>query len=237
MNSIQYEELCRYFLAIKLNLDVSHIQSINIPNPKRLDLPQYNHQIDLYWKDGNDITSYVNIVNAKWRTNSKVDQPDILLLQQVKMKVAAHKAVMLTNTGFTEGAKAVAQDEGIALHIVKPTFDYSVLPTKDRIAIQEGIQRLNSQQRIWDHQPFLKSLDFSNSENPTYIKNALEIASDEEKFVVVVLLRRLEYEKYVKNLIETGNYGKQEDLPIYENEIQRTAKMIDDAIYKINNRA
>ena len=120
MNSIQYEELCRFFLADKLGISIEKIQSVRIPNPKRPDLPGYNHQIDLYWEDGNELTQYLNIANAKWRSSSKVDQSEVLLLQQVKDDLAAHKAMMITNIGFTEGAKAVAKNKEIALHIVSP---------------------------------------------------------------------------------------------------------------------
>jgi hypothetical protein len=65
-----------------------------------------------------------------------------MLLQQVKQKVAAHKAVMLTNSEFTAGAVAAAQDDGIALHIVRPEFDASVLSLKDANLIRQEIEDL-----------------------------------------------------------------------------------------------
>lgn len=155
MNSKQYEELCRYFLADKLRISIEEIQSICILNPRRPGLPEYKHQIDLYWETDNEVTLYLNIANAKWRSSEKVDQPEVLLLQQVKLKVGAHKAVMLTNTGFTAGAKAAAQDEGIALHIVQPNFDYTVLPQKNANTIQARIQEIaanNATKPIYLHQ-------------------------------------------------------------------------------------
>jgi hypothetical protein len=81
MNSKQYEELCRFFLADKLGINIEGISSVLIPNPKRPNLPEYHHQIDLYWEIGNDVATYLNIANAKWRGSDKVDQPDVLLLQ------------------------------------------------------------------------------------------------------------------------------------------------------------
>jgi len=101
MNSRQFEELCRVFLADKVALSVADILSGDIPNPKRPGLPEYKHQIDLYWETGNEIALYLNIANAKWRGSQKVDQSDVLLLQQVKQKVGAHKAVMITNSEYT----------------------------------------------------------------------------------------------------------------------------------------
>ena len=146
MNSIQYEELCRSFLADKFNLSIEEVLSVKIPNPRRPDLPKYGHQIDLYWEDGNELIENKYIANAKWRSSSKVEQGEILLLQKVKEKVAANKAVMITNIGFTEGAEAVAKDEGIALHIVHPDFDIAILDTnlKDRKVIQTQFQKLST---------------------------------------------------------------------------------------------
>jgi hypothetical protein len=144
MNSDQYEELCRRFVADKDGLSPDAVKSVKIPNPKRPGLPEYQHQIDLYWEIRSDIASYLNIANAKWRGSAKVDQSDVMLLQQVRQKVAAHKAFMITNVGFTDGALAAAKDEGIALHVVTPTFNVSELPTGDRAAIQARLQILEA---------------------------------------------------------------------------------------------
>ncbi len=84
MNSQQYEELCRYFLADKIGINIDQIKSVHIPNPKRSDLPEYKHQIDLYWEIETELSAYLHIANAKWRSSAKVDQPDVLLLQKVK---------------------------------------------------------------------------------------------------------------------------------------------------------
>jgi hypothetical protein len=144
MNDVQYEELCRYFISKMTGLPISKIESIRIPNPKRGDLPKYKHQIDLYWETSDDICLYLNIANAKWRSTEKVNQEDILLLQQVKQEVAAHKAVMITNSEFTSGAKAAAMNHGVGLHIVRPAIDTSVFDVKNRALIQSKIQELAS---------------------------------------------------------------------------------------------
>ncbi len=165
MNSVQYEELCRFFLAEKVGVSPDKICSVRIPNPKRQDLPQYSHQIDLYWKTGDDVSQYLNIANAKWRGTYKVDQPDVMLLQQVKDELRAHKAVMITNTAFTSGADAVAQDKGIALHIVRPTFDVTSLPSKGRPEILAGIQQIASttSQCVYEHVVVQRAFDLAAS--------------------------------------------------------------------------
>ena len=154
MNSEQYEELCRVFLAEKFCVGIDEILSGRLPNPRRSDCPQYHHQIDLYWEHVTEVAAYLHIANAKWRSKDKVDQPDVLLLQQVKLKNAAHKAIMLTPTGFTSGAVAAAKDEGIALHVVAPTFDVTVLPVKGHTAIQAKLQELarNASEPLYSHQ-------------------------------------------------------------------------------------
>jgi len=165
MNSIQYEELCRFFLADKVGISPDEIRSVRIPNPKRQELPQYSHQIDLYWETGDDAFLYLHIANAKWRGTEKVDQPDVMLLQQVKDDVKAHKAVMITNTEFTSGADAVALDKGIALHIVRPTFDVASLASKNRPEILAQIQSIasTSSQCVYEHIVVQRAFDLASS--------------------------------------------------------------------------
>jgi hypothetical protein len=166
MNSKQYEELCRFFLADQLGISVEEVSSVFIPNPTRPNVPAYKHQIDLYWETGDPICRYLHIANAKWRGSDKVDQQDVLLLEQVKNEVNAHKAVMIASSGFTSGAEAVAQHKGIALHIVRPDFDYTSLPLKDTTAIQHQIQAIaaNRPQRIYSNKIVYRAFDLSKLE-------------------------------------------------------------------------
>lgn len=235
MNSTQYEELCRFFLANKLGTNIESIRSVSIPNPKRPSLPEYNHQIDLYWETGNDVTSYLNIANAKWRRSDKVDQPDVMLLQQVRQKVAAHKAVMITNSGFTSGAEAVAKDEGIALHIVRPNFKYLHLPRTDRVAIQQAIKdiALGTNLPVYTHETHLKALDIDAADYLAEIEPILKYASEQESFMVRTLSRRLRYLEWLVGLIREGSYGKEEDVPGFQLEIIKTKQYIDQVVAKI----
>jgi hypothetical protein len=236
MNSTQYEELCRFFLADKLKIGIENITSVLMPNPQRANLPEYKHQIDLYWETGNDVTAYLNIANAKWRSSTKVDQPDVLLLQQVKLKVAAHKAVMITNSDFTTGARAAAQDEGIALHIVKPTFDYSSLSKRDREVIQETIQRMakSSDRLVYVHETHFKAIEVNASRFLAEIAPSLNLASDQEKFMVSALSRRLKYLEMIIDRINAGTYGDKDDIPKLNLEVDKTKKIISSIIANIN---
>ena len=111
---------------------------------------------------------YLHIANAKWRSSEKVDQPEVLLLQKVKEKVAAHKALMLTNQGYTAGAIAAAKDDGIALHIVKPNLIADNLPEKDRTGIQESLLANSSASKkpIYHHEIVHRAFDFSEIQQP-----------------------------------------------------------------------
>jgi hypothetical protein len=122
-------------------MPIENVLSREIWNPWRLETSgfavadTYVHQIDLYWETDDGLARYVNIANAKWRTSSKVQQADVLLLQQVRVKVGAHKAMMITNTDFTDIAVRVAKDEGIGLYIVKPEFDTAKMPESRNLAL------------------------------------------------------------------------------------------------------
>lgn len=170
MNGQQYEEICRYFLAEKLGLNIDHIRSVRIPNPNRPGLPEYKHQIDLYWETEGELGLYLHIANAKWRGSDKVNQPEVLLLQQVKQKIAAHKAMMLTNLGYTSGAVAVAKDEGIALHVVNPNFNVRMLPVQSRNNIQAKLGEIAStlSQPVFLHEIVHKAFDFREFTNQNW---------------------------------------------------------------------
>lgn len=147
MTSKQYEELCRLFIADQFKLDVYEVTSEHKASATLPENPDIKHQIDLYWETGNEVTKYINIANAKWRSEDKVDQGEMLLLKEVKQQLNAHKAVMMTNIGFTSGAIAVAKNAEISLHVVQPTFDYSKLEGKDAKAIQSQIQAIVASQK------------------------------------------------------------------------------------------
>jgi hypothetical protein len=175
MNSQQYEELCRYFLANNLGMSLNDIKSVNIPNPTRPGLPKYKHQIDLYWETESNMALYLHIADAKWRGDTKVDQPEVMLLQQVKEKVAAHKAMMLTNLGYTAGAVAVAKDEGIALHIVRPDFPIGLLPKRDSVMIQGKLNEIanSSATPIFLHEIVHKAFDFREGASQAQVSSPL----------------------------------------------------------------
>lgn len=167
MDSVHYEELCRRYIADKFSVPIESVESRREANPRRADEDEFDHQIDLWWETGGEAVCYVNIANAKWRGTEKVDQPDVMLLNQVRQSVNAHKALMLTSVGFTEGAVRVAQHHGIGLHIVRAHFSEASLPaTKDRPAIQAALTALvaGRQQQLYTSEICLRGLEFPTGE-------------------------------------------------------------------------
>lgn len=166
MKSKQYEELCRLFLAEMLGIGISDVFSEDVPCAHLPNKPEYKTQIDLYWFTGDTLCEYFNIANAKWRGSDKVEQGEVQLLCQVAQDIRAHKAVMITSSDFTAGARTVAENKGIALHIVRPEFDYSGLHPKNATIIQEQIQELrtNLSQPLYSHEIVHRALDLAVAE-------------------------------------------------------------------------
>ena len=162
MHYKQYEELCRLFVVNELNIPIENIMSGKIPSAIRPGLEEYQNQIDLYWELEDKLTRNLVIVNAKWRSSDKdkVEQGDVLLIQQVKQEIDANKAMIITNTGFTDGALKAAISRRIALHIVDPNFDSTILHTKDRLTMQTQLQELfDSRRPVYSHVEVNKAVD------------------------------------------------------------------------------
>ena len=146
MTSTQYEELCRRYIAETFAIPLEDVASKDEPNAKRPGGEEFAHQIDLWWETGDERIEYVHIANAKWRSSDKVDLPEVLLLDKVREEVGAHKAVMLTPTDFTKGARAAADHHRIALHVVRPEFDVSKLPSGASASARAAVVAASAEQ-------------------------------------------------------------------------------------------
>ena len=164
MDSRLYEEVCRRFVARAFGVPLEAVTSPRIPNPKRPNMPEYAHQIDLYWEVSNSVALYLHIANAKWRGSEKVKEGEVLLLQKVREKVSAHKALMIASSGFTAGAVAVAKDEGIGLHVVRPDFDHAAIPLGDRAAMQSALSEVSCE--LYSHEVVHRGLDLAERPAP-----------------------------------------------------------------------
>jgi len=140
MNSVQFEELCRFFVAEKLGLSVEQVPWRRIPGAARPGQPHDTYQADLCWEMETPMGRYLTIADAKWRVGHKVDRDDVLLLEQFRIGIGAHKAMLISNAEFTRGVARTATRLGIAVHrlIVGPGLED--LPRTDRAAIQERLR-------------------------------------------------------------------------------------------------
>ncbi|MEQ1728690.1 MAG: restriction endonuclease [Vicinamibacterales bacterium] len=125
MNPTLYEQLCRRYVSDSYKIPLAEIESKTIPNARRPGLPAFGHQIDLRWEMTNEFSKVVFIAEVKWRASSKIDKPEVSALAKTCQDVGAQKAVFITSFGFTSGAEAAAQHEGISLHVVHPNVDFA----------------------------------------------------------------------------------------------------------------
>ena len=74
--------------------------------------------------------------------------------------MGAHKAVMITNYDFTAGARAAAADDHIALHIVRPVFDFRFLHAQDALVIRGQLQDAAGRTAyLYSHEVIRKGFD------------------------------------------------------------------------------
>ncbi len=146
MHYIQYEELCRLYIANIFEISIEEVKSVRIPSPTHPNLVEYKNQIDLYWILESKFYQYVNIADVKWRKESDtVPIGRARELQFVRNEINnANKAILIANTGFDDGVKGVADKYGMGLHIVRPDFDLAIFEPdlKDRKIIQNQLQEL-----------------------------------------------------------------------------------------------
>jgi hypothetical protein len=98
----------------------------------------------------------VVIANAKWRRpQHRLAQGEVLLLQQVRNQIGAHKALLLTNADYSEGARAAAEQIGIGLHIVRPAFTFARLHHFDPVIIRDqlaSLARMQGRRPLYEHE-------------------------------------------------------------------------------------
>ena len=136
MTGLEYEQFVRAVLSEKLNLAPEELQSAHVPGAVLPGASSAQHQIDLFYVEETEVARYLTIIECKYRGSRPVDQALIQNLAFVRDNVRAHKAIMVTNKGFTSGAMAIAESQGIALLVVKPKlleFDYSGADNGDEL--------------------------------------------------------------------------------------------------------
>lgn len=120
MTGQEYEQFVRAVLCHHLGLDSSSLKSMREPGVTLPGGANLKHQIDLYHVKETEIAKYTTIIECKYRSSGLVDQQEMQNLAFVKENTRAHKAIMVTNKGFTSGAKAVADSQEIALLVIEP---------------------------------------------------------------------------------------------------------------------
>jgi hypothetical protein len=143
LTSLQYEALCRHALSCEYRVLIDNIKTGYLEGATKTD-QKTRHQIDLYWTVCDGVCNFLCIANAKFR-KTKVKLGDIMTLLGVQRDIHAHKAMMITNTGYSDSALVHARDKGIALLIVRPSpdFNFSQLPERPAPAIAGELERFS----------------------------------------------------------------------------------------------
>src|SRR5437867_2678095 len=115
MNGQEYEQFVRAVIARRCRIDPARITSVRLPGAILPGNPQVRHQVDLFFTERIGDADYLTIIECKYHESSKVEQEDVAKLAHTKLSLRAAKAILVTNTGFTSGADALAASERIAL--------------------------------------------------------------------------------------------------------------------------
>lgn len=124
MNGAQYEQFVRAVLVKRLELDPADMQSAKASGVSFPGTDEVRHQIDLFYTDRGEVADYLTIIECKYRSADRIDQEEVGKLAFVKASVRASKAILVTNRGFTSGARSVATAENIALLVIDPQVEY-----------------------------------------------------------------------------------------------------------------
>jgi Restriction endonuclease len=124
MTGREYEQFVRAVLSRKLNIPPDTLRSTHSPGVTLPNAGGIEHQIDLFYVDETEVAEYVTIIECKYRGSRPVDQILVQNLAFVRTNTRAHKAILVSNQGFTDGAYKVAESQTIALLTIKPTSEY-----------------------------------------------------------------------------------------------------------------
>ena len=146
MTGPEYEQFVRAVICRTLNIAPDKLQSTHSPGVTLPNASGLDHQIDLFYVDETEIAEYITIIECKYRGSRPVDQTLLQNLAFVRDSTRAHKAIMVSNQGFTEGARAVAESQRIALLTIEPTPAYESIHFNSDVdalfcAIQSEIDR------------------------------------------------------------------------------------------------
>jgi hypothetical protein len=141
MTGSEYEQFVRAVLCRKLNIAPEKLQSTHSPGVSLPNAGDIKHQIDLFYVEETEVAEYITIIECKYRESRPVDQLFLQNLAFVRDNTRAHKAIMVSNQRFTDGAYKIAESQKIALLTIEPTNDYTpAQPNADVDALFRTIQ-------------------------------------------------------------------------------------------------
>jgi len=136
----RYEGICRHAISRIYRLPIEQIYSGSVAGLSN-QWHKLKHQVDLYWEASDGVCTYKVLANAKWR-NQTVTLPEMMALIGVWRDIGAHKAMLITNTGFDIGVVEQAKEKGIALLVVRPTIDLREMVAGKIAAVVAEVEKL-----------------------------------------------------------------------------------------------
>jgi hypothetical protein len=134
----QYEAFCRHVLSREYRVPLRDIKTGYLESPSKT-----RHQIDLYWTRHDGVCNFLCFANAKFLKDN-IHLTEVVTLLGVQRDIRAHKAMLITNTGYSQNAVCLAQENGIALLIVRPALDFDVtlLPKSAAPVVAQALEKI-----------------------------------------------------------------------------------------------
>ena len=167
LTSWQYEALCRHALSRQYAIPIDNIKTGYVEGPAKTP-GNIRHQIDLYWTSNDGVCDFLCFANAKFLKRN-IELGDIMTLLGVQRDIHAHKAMIITNTGYSAAARLQAQEKGIALLIVRPslTLDVASLPKRSAPTVAQAIEKISTRvPPVYDLNVIHRGLDLTRNTAP-----------------------------------------------------------------------
>ena len=159
-----YEELCRRTIAKEFNIQVEQVKSFENSNKiKGLGFPEQappEHALDLAWEIENDISKTLYVADCKYHKR-RVDQTYVYRIAGVLNNIGFHKAMLISPTGFTDGAFRAAESTNVTLLVVEPTKEAEGVIRGTRTEMQvQFVQIEESGHALYSSRAVYKSFPF-----------------------------------------------------------------------------
>jgi predicted helicase len=112
ISPLEFEKFC--FTVIKKYAESEGLNDFNIVHNKKMKVNGEEYQIDILAEFIALSVKFIAIIECK-RQNRPVERDEVTILVDKVHRLAAHKGILISTSGFQSGALKKANDSGIAL--------------------------------------------------------------------------------------------------------------------------